>query len=318
MKVKSTNSIFFSKFSLIFKIILFVLILSLITSVIAFSIVAPISKDLRSDIDKVGIGYKFVDYIDASLHGENLDSARAALIDATTQIDDVMAAWSGEIAAAISILILFIIIFAILYFMAFYTITDIVNSFMSSNSDFGFAANYIKNLKKSFIFSVFYTLYVIVLYVVGFGLALAIGLLMSQLNAILGLFTMVLLAIGTLALRRALVPFWMPAMAAKDMSIKDAFIKNFELLKGTFWRMFGEYFVIYTVALVALIGAGVLTFGVAVLIVYAGAWLYMQIKDMVEYYHLNGMKYYIDEQKVVNPKKIYRDAVLDDENFSLN
>ena len=43
----------------------------------------------------------------------------------------------------------------------------------------------------------------------------------------------------------------------------------------------------------------------------------MQIKDMVDYYHLNGMKYYIDEQTVINPTKVYRDAVLDDENFSL-
>ena len=120
MKVKSTNSIFFSQFSLIFKIILFVLIIAILISVIAFSIIAPISKDLRKGIEQVGIGYKFVDYLDASLHGDNLDGATDALINATTQIDDVLATWGGETAASIVVLILFLIIFAILYNMGYW------------------------------------------------------------------------------------------------------------------------------------------------------------------------------------------------------
>ena len=168
MKVKSTNSIFFSQFSLIFKIILFVLIIAILLSVIAFSIIAPISKDLRNGIEQVGIGYKFVDYLDASLHGDNLDEATDALINATTQIDDVLATWGGEMAASIVVLILFLIIFAILYNMGYYTISDIIHNFMSSNSKYGFGANYIANLKKSFVFSVLHTVYIFLVYIIGF------------------------------------------------------------------------------------------------------------------------------------------------------
>ena len=50
---------------------------------------------------------------------------------------------------------------------------------------------------------------------------------------------------------------------------------------------------------------------------FSAIWLYMQIRDMVAFYHINGMKYYIDEQTVVDPTKVYRDAVLDEENFKL-
>ena len=162
-----------------------------------------------------------------------------------------------------------------------------------------------------------YTLYVFVVYIIGFTIAIALGLLIANLNAILGLFTMFLLFIGTLAARRALVAFWMPAMVSKGMNVIEAFSKNVELLKGNFWRLFGDYFVIFMISIVVFVGSAILTFGVAILIVYACLWLYMEIKDMVEFYHLNGMKYYIDEQKVIDPKKIYRDAVLDEENFSL-
>ena len=317
MKVKNTNSIFFSKFSLVFRIILFMLILTIITSVLAFSIVAPISKDLRKDITKVGIGYKVVNYVGSSLTGEGYAEARADLLDAIRQIDDVMGNWSGEVIGSIVVLIFIMLIFAILYFMAYYTIADILHHFMSSNSKYGFAANYIANMKTSFQFSLLYTLYVIAMYVIGFAFAILMGLLIGKIHAILGLFIMFALAIATLACRRALVAFWMPAMVSKGLSVTDAFAKNIESLKGKFWRFFCEYYVLYTLAIAAFIVFSIVTFGVAVLIVYSAAWLYMQIKDMVEYYHLNGMKYYVDEQKVINPNKIYRDAILDEENFTL-
>ena len=317
MKAKNINSIFYSKFGLIFKIIIFAVILAIVFSVISFSIISPVSKDLRKDIAKVGIGYKFVNYIDSSLSGQNVDAAREELVEAIKAIDDVLGTWSGELIASIVVFIFFMILYSIVYFMSYYTISDIVHNFMSSNSDYGFAANFVANIKKSFRFSLLYTLYTYIVYIAGFAVSLALGLLIGKLNAIIGLFIMYLLAVGTLALRRALVAFWMPAMISKDLGVRDAFLKNMEMIKSNFGRTFVEYFVLYIVAIILFILSAVVTFGVGMIVVYAGAWLYFQIKDMVDYYHETGMKYYIDEQTVINPKKVYKDAVLDDENFTL-
>ena len=317
MKTKNINSIFFSKLSLIFKIVLFMLILVVIVSAISFSIMAPISKDIRANIMEVGLGHKFFQYIEASLNGQNIDAAREVLVDAFLKIDDILATWNGEVIGTVCVFIIFVILYSMIYFMSYYTISDIIHNFMSSNSDYGFAANFVANAKKSILFSLIYGLYTYAVYIIGFAIAIALGILVGKLNAILGLFTMYLLALGTLALRRALAPFWMPAMISKELSVKDAFAKNMELIKNNFWRIFGEYVLIYLVSAVLFVITAAVTFGVGMIIVYAGVWLYMQIKDMVDYYHLNGMKYYIDEQTVVNPTKVYRDAVLDDENFSL-
>ena len=228
-----------------------------------------------------------------------------------------MATWNGEVIGTVIVFIIFVILYSMIYFMSYYTISDIIHNFMSSNSDYGFAANFVANSKKSFKFALIYGLYTYSVYIIGFAIAITLGILIGKLNALIGLFTMYLLALGTLALRRALAPFWMPAMIAKGFGVKDAFYKNMELIKKNFLRLFGEYILIYLVAAVLFIISAIVTFGVGMIIVYAGVWLYMQIKDMVDYYHINGMKYYIDEQTVINPNKVYRDAVLDDENFSL-
>ncbi|MBE5763511.1 MAG: hypothetical protein E7338_04740 [Clostridiales bacterium] len=317
MLTKNINSIFLSKATLVFKMVLFLLIIVLIFSVIAFSIIMPVSKGLRADIEQVGLGYKFASYVEATLTNTNPEEARVELLDAIYKIDDIMANWNGAVIGAIVTFVILAILYGIVYFMSYYTISDILNNFMSSNSKYGFAANFIANAKKSFIFSIWYTLYVIGVYVVGFGVAIGIGLLIGRWSASIGLFVMYLLAIGTLATRRAVTPFWMPAMVAKDLSCKDAFYKNFELLKGRFWKTYGAYFMLYLLAVVLFLGSSILTFGVAMIFAFCAVWLYFQIRDMVAFYHINGMKYYIDEQTVIDPKKIYRDAVLDEENFKL-
>ena len=143
----------------------------------------------------------------------------------------------------------------------------------TAKSKYGFAANFIANAKKSVGFALWYTLYVIGVYVIGFAISIALGLLIGRWNALIGLFVMYLLALGTLATRRALTPFWMPAMVAKDMSCKDAFVKNFELLKGRFWKTYGAYFMLYLIAVVIFIGSAMLTLGVAMIFAFCAAWL---------------------------------------------
>ena len=317
MKIKNINSVFYSRLGLVFKIIIYILILLFVTSIISFAIITPISKDLRKGIAEVGLADSFVEYLQASINGTNVDGARANLLEAVTKIDDVMSTWSGEVAGTIIVFIIFMFLYGILYFMAYYPISDIINHFMSSNSKYGFAANYIANAKKSFKFSIIYLLYTMVVYVIGFAIAIGLGILIGKLNAILGLFVMAFLSIGTLALRRAIVPYWIPAMVSKGLSVYDGFAKNMELIKGNFFRHLGEYFVIYTISIVIVVISTFVTFGVSLIITYAGVWLYIQVKDLVEYYHTTGMKYYIDEQTVINPNKVYRDAILDEENFTL-
>ena len=317
MLTKNINSIFLSKATLVFKMVLFLLIIVLIFGIVGFSIIAPISKGLRADITNVGLGHKFASYVEASWTGRDAEEARLVVVDAIKQIGDIIDSWPGEVVGAVVTFIILAILYAVVYFMAYYTISDILQNFMSSNSKYGFGANFIANSKKSFIFSLWYTLYIIGVYVIGFGAAIGLGLLIGRISALFGLFVMYLLAVGTLALRRALTPFWIPAMVTLGMNTTDAFYKNFELLKGRFAKTFGAYFMLYLIAVVFFIGSALLTFGVAMIFMFCAIWLYFQIRDMVAYYHISGKKYYIDEQTVVDPTKVYRDAVLDEENFKL-
>ena len=314
---KSINSIFSSKMGLIYKMILFLLILAVVVGIIGFAIVAPVSKDLRAGITELGLGQKFGKYFVASITGEDVEAASEAFVEAVNKIDDVMSTWTGAVVGSVITIVILALIFSIFYFMSHYTISDIVKNFMSSNSDYGFGANYIANAKKSILFSVYYTLYSVVINAVGFSIAVALGILISKWISILGTFVTILLALATLALRRSLTPFWIPAMVILELNANQAFVKNFEQLKGRFWKTFGAYFMIFLVFTILFIVSSIVTVGVAGLFIFPAMWLYMQIRDMVSFYYINNMKYYIDEQTVVDPKKLYRDAILEEENFKL-
>ena len=317
MLTKNINSVFFSKANLVFKMVLFLLILTILATVVGFAIIAPISKGVRADISEVGIGFKFGRYVEASITGNNVEIARQELVEAIYKIDDVIDAWPGEVVGTVIAFIFVMALFGIIYFMSYYSLSDILNHFMSSNSHYGFGANLIANARKSVIFALWYVLYTIGIYGLGFTISIALGLAIGRVSALFGLFVMYLLALGTLALRRALTAFWLPGMVTLGLNARDSFFKNFELLKGRFWKTFGAYFMLYMISFVLLILATFVTFGVATLFMFAAIWLYYEIRDMVCFYHVNGMKYYIDEQTVVNPKKLYKDAILDDDNFTL-
>ena len=162
MLTKNINSIFLSKATLVFKMVLYLLIIVLIFGIIAFSIIMPVSKGLRADIEQVGLGYKFASYVEATLTNTNPEAARLELLDAINQIDDIIGNWNGAVIGAVVTFIILAILYGIVYFMAYYTISDILNHFMSSNSKYGFAANLLLTLKKAsyFHYGIHYMLWV--------------------------------------------------------------------------------------------------------------------------------------------------------------
>jgi len=315
MKIKSTFSILLSNFKVVYKLVLFILILALLFSLLFTACIVPIMNGLAKQFDEIGVEQAVSDYIDSYYTGVNIEEHYNTMIEKVSLIDDALGDWSINIVFSFIALFVIIFITAILYYMAFYTVSDIVKTFMSTNSGFGFASNYIANIRRSFSFSIRYTPISLFMFLVIVGMDVLIFLTIK--NLLLALYLVVFVTLVILALRRALFLYWIPIMTVDGLSAKDAFVKNFEYLKGNFWRVFGAYVMIFIFSVMAIVLATIVTIGVALIISFAVAWFSMQIVDMVEFYHIRGFKYYIDEQTVINPNKKYRDAIADEDNFSL-
>ncbi|MCI7402331.1 MAG: hypothetical protein MSH40_06640 [Christensenella sp.] len=317
MKVKNVASILFTKFNLVFKMIIFLLILSFVLAIISSAFFLPVLNGLRNDIEELNLVDNASDYIKSLLKGEDTSESYDALVDSIKKVPAISDKWDINIIFSVVFLLLIIFIFAVFYYMAYYTVGDILYSFMSSNSKFGFTSNYIYNMKKSFRFALIYAAIVIAYYFIMFSLTFIIALLFGKVSAYLGLFVFFLLAYGVLALRRALFVYWIPYLVIEGCTPIEALKNNFNHLKGNFLKFFAEYYVVYLCFVMTSFLVSIFTAGVGIIINYAISWLVMQIMDNVEFYNLKGKKYYIDEQTVVDPKLKYRDAVIEDDNFSL-
>lgn len=317
MKVKNVTSILFSKFSLVFKMMVFLLILTFVLAILGSAFFLPILKGLRKDLQDLHVISVVTDYIKAILKGENSAETYNVLINTFHEISELSKKWDNNIIASVVILVFIIFLFAVFYYMAYYTVGDILYAFMSSNSKYGFTSNYVYNLKKSFSFAIIYAPVIILYYSLSFIAGLALSLWIGKSSAMIGLQVFLFLAFAVLALRRTLFVYWIPNMVIDGKSTIVALNTNFRQLKGKFLRIFGEYYVVYLSFVVLSFLVSIFTAGVGIIFVYVISWLVMQIMDNVEFYNLKGKKYYIDEQTVVDPKMKYKDAVIEDDNFSL-
>lgn len=312
MKAKNVASIFFSKFSLVYKVILFLLIITLFISIIGAGILLPILNGLRKDMLSLNLSENAGEYVKSLISGRDSGTAFENLMDSFKKIPGIIQRWDVNVALSIATLLLMVVIFAILYFMAYYSLSDVLHQFMSSNSKFGFTANYIYNGRKSFIFAAVYAPLAIVFYVLLGGAVLGITYLLSKLSAYLGIVSGYFFLIFGLALRRSLFAFWIPSMVVDGLSVKDAFSKNFQMLKNNFAKILGEYFMVAIVGVIITLITAVATASLGIIVSYCVVWIIMEIMDLVEYYTIKEYKFYIDDQTVFDPKKKFKDAVLDD------
>ena len=317
MIIKDAFSITMSKFSLVYKVVLVLLIAMLFFGIIGYAILAPTLSSYVKDLKALGVGDVVKDYVKsifASGGGIQQDGGNVyyqALVDTIKDVGVVTKNHVGSIWGGIIAIIVIALLFSVFYHICLCTVTDTLRVFMSSDSEYGFLSNMIANLKKSFKFSLAYVGMFIATMILVIGLSLGLGFLLSAVNNFLGIAVAYFTALLTLAIQRALFSGWMPAYVVSDLTVAESFAVNFQMASKRFKDQLGVYFILYLATFILGIIVGLFTFGIGALIVWGICAVLSQSHDMVEYYHYKGMKYYRDQQHVVDPTKKYKEAVLD-------
>lgn len=326
MIAKNSFSILISKYSLVYQIAIALIIVLVIFCVIGYAILAPTLSSTVEELKTLHLGETVKDYLASVFKGvQNSDEIGDGLIDTeggqtleyqnlvnalkeAVQIfkNNIGAIWGGIVA-----IVMLIILFSIFYYVFLYTVTDIMNAFMSSDSEYGFTSNLVANLSKSIKFALAYVGLSLVLLVFIISLSVGLGFLFSAWNNFAGIVVSYFTLLLTLSIKRALFAGWMPAYLVSDMTLKESLVANFKVAQKYFRDALGMYFMVYLVALIFSVIVGILTLGIGFMVVVSLCTVYAQAYDLVNYYHFCGKKYYKDAQNVVDPTKKYKDAVMD-------
>ncbi len=326
MIAKNSFSILISKYSLVYKIAIALIIALIVFCIIGYAILAPTLSSFFDEIKTLHLDDTIREYLSSIFKGvQNSDDIGGTITDteggmtqeyqnlvnglkAAVEIfkNNLGAIWGGIVA-----IILLVILFAVFYYICLYTVTDIMKAFMSSDSEYGFTSNLVANLPKSIKFAFAYVGLSLLFLAFIFGLSLGIGFLFSAWNNLAGIMVAYFTLILTLSIKRALFAGWMPAYVVSDMTLKESLVANFKIAQKYFKDALGMYFMVYLIALILSTVVGILTLGIGFMIVVSLCTVYAQAYDLVNYYHFCGKKYYKDAQNVVDPTKRYKDAVMD-------
>lgn len=309
MLFKNSFSILSNRFSLVYKTLFYVLVITLIIVALGAAMMLPTLNTLVDSIKDLELFPKLGDYIRSILSGEVESSDFESIENLFVQIGQVFSENSSRLILAGVLLIILYFIGMFLISMCYYSVSDVVDSYMNSGSNFPFMSNYVHNFKTSAKFALLYTVINIPLQIVLALIIVGVALLFSMVNYLLTIFLVALLCFCIYAINKSIFSLWIPAMAANNMSCVQALKYNFKALKERFTATFGTYFIYGIIMAMLTVTSLIVTFGVGTIVLLVASLVFVRILNMVSYYHINGLKYYKADNVVIDNTRKFSPAV---------
>lgn len=304
MMPKHAFNISLSKFTLVYKRLLFTVITGLILAAISVGVLYPLLAPIITRINDAHI-IKALGSALQSLFGGNIEIQSAsfqALSESYLKIIDIFSSDSAVIWSALAIVFVMILIFKFFDNISIYTTSDITNNFMNSASNYGFTSNMIINIKNSSKYSLLMTLFDLVSYAVNFGIIWLVGFVLYKISVFF-MIPMALLAIIVLfSIKNLIFAYWLPCMIVDKKSVITALKDSIKLsfTKKHLLTNLGAYCAFWLLAISFSLVFGVVTFGLALLIIAAYSVIFSRAYNLVSYYNIDNLKYYIDKNTVIN------------------
>lgn len=194
---------------------------------------------------------------------------------------------------------LLLILLPTLMNMGKYTVNAMMYAYMSSHTRTSFCATYLSSIGKAFVFGFFRSLFNLAFNLSIFAIFYGFINVQNETFEYVMPYVFVIIASVILTMKHLLVMGWAPSMIVCD---KDS-TKGFGFgIKTTFRRFLISFlacFAVYLISLMLLLGLGVYSL---VVIVPAFA-VIMSLAEMIVFFGNHGMKYYIDVDTIISPKK---------------
>lgn len=302
MVVKHSANLLLSKFSLVYKLMLYCAIVVAIFTGIGIGVIVPLTRPLVNGIVGTGFFEHLSETVSLFFQGDvNYSTALQNLNNDITAIGAVIQNNYGALTGSIILIVVFFVLAGMFIGLADIPTVDILNNFMTSKSRYGFSSNFIDNIKLSVKYNLVKVLVTLVFDVGILALAVYLTTLIFSVNSLFALFLFVFMVVGISAVRQSFTSLWLPAIVADNGKIFASLKYSIVTTTKRFAKFFGTYFIVYLI--IASIGIlfTLSTFGVGFVFMVPGSMLFTRCLEMVFYYTLNGKSFYTSVDKIVKP-----------------
>lgn len=307
MKFKHALNVFIDNFSVTYKQLLYRLIILAISLAVCFAGVYPFIRELlnsesfNSLIDGVG---NFVKNL-ISGNVEELHGISDKVAEAYANFINLIYERTEQLVLSGFILLVICLVARWFTGLGNYAAAAVINDKMAMRTSSHFLGTLIRNLKQASLFNLIYVPLTCVYDLGTLVLAFLLVYLLVHgfLPMILGIFLFVLLIILAISIKMTFVNDWMPALirgkAKQGEAIKYAFSRK---NKRTF-NVMSNYVVLTLMIFAVNAAALILTFGVGLLLTVPASYLVVCSFQLVSYYEREQIRYSLDDNTIIKPKK---------------
>lgn len=292
-----------SNFSKVWKVLLYNLISIIFIGGLTTAILLPIIEELSS----AGLFSNLLSFFEKSLFNFSIANLGKDLFNIVQGFINTILALSSALQIRFFVGGGFIFLLStVILGLKDLPITEEINKFMSSNSKIGFMTFYISKIGKNILLELTKLLIKIPFYVavlIGGYYILSLFTL-TNFVSLFAPFILIVFFVLMFALKNTLISGWLPAMAVRDVNVCNGFKFGFKAMSHRFFRTLSSLTMINFILIISNVIIFLLTGGAGLIISIPASTTYILIFNCVMYYGSMGMRYYVDLDTILSPKKL--------------
>lgn len=221
--------------------------------------------------------------------------------------------FTANVGIGVYFCIIVFVIFPLLMNMGKYVVCEMIYGYMSSCRKQSFTATYLKTLKSSLAYST-----IKVIFSLPFNLLVVLSMwgLTRVNNQIFDYFMPFVFVIAPallLALKEEFNCGWAPAKVVYNHNIISSFTIGTRVVLRRGARVFSTSFVIYLLTIVLSMILGIYS----IIIILPILFPLLYIQEMVTFFSSQGMRFYVDTNSIISPKKLEEVDKIEDAKYLL-
>ncbi len=299
MMFRNSVKLLFSNFATVWKLLLYYLIITLI----GVGLVAPVFSSVVEVFRSHNFFEVLVDLLTTFNLGTNILSIFASFGTViSTLVACILDYFVIHTWLAVYLTFLFVILLPFLYELGGIAAGEILYGYMSSQAQVNFTGRIFSSVRKSFKYILAKLLIATPINILIFFLiykVFALTALGGTIKFAVPLFITVVLCL-LVTLRLVLFAGWLPALIVNDCGVWSAFARGLKAVGRRFFRTFSTMlvFVILNICIDVLLGS------IAFLLLVPLGVYFVYIIDFVMFYGSQGMRYYVDADTIISPKRL--------------
>ena len=316
MKFKHTFHVFVDNFSVTYKLLLYRFIVGLVASLITSLIVYKFAIQFINSESFTTIWNGIREFIDDLLAGEisRLGSISEKVKKAFDELTILANTKLPELFVSLLLILLVQIVSKWFGGLGNYATAAVINDKMTLHADLPFLSTLIRNLKEAAIYNAIYApLSVLYDTAVTVGmLFLTFALVNSGLPVIFGVFLFTLVLVSAVTVKMTFTTDWLPAIIRGKKKQGEAFKYTFSQKGKSTLNILSNFVVLILIIFALNVAAIFFTLGVGLILTIPASYVVIITFEFVNYYDREEIKYFIDKDNIIKPKK---ETVISREKF---